>query len=274
MSLLTDIRNVSDNAIEQLSTAFRGLPRPLLAAIGAGDLAVERLAVLREQLTERLGVDRGIPSRDDVKAIASDLPARAQQIANDIARQVEQYAQDAPERVQRMIGELPNKASELTESLAPDKLRSTVDGYTQLVASIYENLADRGDKVVAKARTDQGEAGKPSAKAVGDEAPARPNAAGTRTTGKRATTAKSAGSQRAKTPGTRNTGRGTPRAAGDASPSSTTRGRAPGGTTGNPAGRPRSRTGARTTAPGAVEPSTAPDAPPATTAANPDPAKG
>ena len=50
MALVTDFRAVSENAIEQLADRFDDLPRPLLAAIGAGDLAVEQLAALRESL--------------------------------------------------------------------------------------------------------------------------------------------------------------------------------------------------------------------------------
>ena len=56
MSFVTDIRAVSESAIEQLADRFDDLPRPLLAAIGAGDLAVEQWAALRESVIEQMAV--------------------------------------------------------------------------------------------------------------------------------------------------------------------------------------------------------------------------
>ena len=157
MSLLTDIRHVSDSAIEQLAGQFHDLPRPLLAAIGAGDLAVERLAKLREQLTDGISAT-GTPSGDDVKAFAADLPARAQKIAGEVAHNLEQFAAGAPEKAQQLIGELPAKASELTDSLSPANIRGTVEAYTQLVAMVYDNLAERGSKATDKVRAQAGRA--------------------------------------------------------------------------------------------------------------------
>jgi hypothetical protein len=154
MSLLTDIRHVSDSAIDQLAGQFHDLPRPLLAAIGAGDMAVERLAKLREQLTDNIGT----PSGDDVKSLAADLPARAQKIAGEVAHNLEQFAASAPEKAQKLIGELPAKASELTDSLSPANIRGTVEAYTQLVAMVYDNLAERGSKATDKVRAQAGKA--------------------------------------------------------------------------------------------------------------------
>ena len=54
MSLVTDIRSVSESAMEQIADQFDDLPRPLLAAIGAGDLAVQSLAALRQSLMEQV----------------------------------------------------------------------------------------------------------------------------------------------------------------------------------------------------------------------------
>lgn len=159
MSLLTDIRNISDAAIEELTARFGDVPRPLLAAIGAGDLAAERLIRLREQVGERFGeafsTAEGMPSRDDVKDFASDLPGKAQKVAGDIARHLEQFASEAPGRAQQLIGELPARAQEFSNSLSPENLRNTIDAYTQLVGQIYGNLAERGGETVAKARTER-----------------------------------------------------------------------------------------------------------------------
>jgi len=185
MSLFTDIRHVSDSAIDQLAGQFHDLPRPLLAAIGAGDLAVERLAKLREQLTENVGT----PTGDDVKSLAADLPARAQKIAGEVAHNLEQFAASAPEKAQKLIGELPAKASELTDSLSPANIRGTVEAYTQMVAMVYDNLADRGSKATEKVRAQSGKVADVVDAPAAPKAPKAANTAAAKTT-KTAKTAK------------------------------------------------------------------------------------
>ena len=61
MSLQTNVKSAADSAVEQISARFPDLPKPLLAAIGAGDVAIERLASLRQQLSDQVpttGADR------------------------------------------------------------------------------------------------------------------------------------------------------------------------------------------------------------------------
>ena len=68
MSIITDIRSVSDAAIEQLADRFDDLPRPLYAAIGAGDLAAEQWAAFRESLSEQVAA--GTHVADDHGTVA------------------------------------------------------------------------------------------------------------------------------------------------------------------------------------------------------------
>ena len=164
MSLITDIRAVSENAVEQLAARFNGLPRPLLAAIGAGDMALERLAELREAVQDSIGDRVSAPSIDitDVRSAASDLgskvsdlPSRAQKIAADVAGGIEQLAAEAPAKAQEMIAQMPEKLAEFqaaAQSLSPDTVKETVDAYTHLAGMIYGNLADRGDKTWTRVR--------------------------------------------------------------------------------------------------------------------------
>lgn len=208
MSLRDDLKNVSDAAIEQLSARFHDLPRPLLAAIGAGDIAVERLAALRESLTGSLPTGR-TPGGDDVKAFASDLPARAQQVAGEVAQSLEQFASSAPAKAQKLISELPDKASEFADSLSPENVRGTVEAYTQMVAMIYDNLAERGGKAVAKARPDAA-AGSTTSAPARVSAKASPTSE-TRTSGATRSTVRSAAG--AKTPGASRTAGSTTRKA-------------------------------------------------------------
>ncbi len=158
MSLITDLRAVSENAVEQIAARFTDLPRPLLAAIGAGDLAVRSLAELRESLADSVGdrVSAGSPvDVTDVRSAVADLSGRAQRVAADVAGSIEQFAADAPARAQELIGQLPGRLAEfqsVAQSLSPDTVRETVESYTQLVGMIYGNFAVRGDRTWSKVR--------------------------------------------------------------------------------------------------------------------------
>ena len=156
MSLITDLRAVSGNAVEQLAARFADLPRPVLAAIGAGDMAVERLAELRESLGESLPARPGNPLHGtDVRAAMADLPTRAQKVASDVAAGMEQFAGEAPGRAQDLLAQLPDKLAELqtaAQFLSPDAVKETVEAYSQLAGMIYGSLAERGDKAWSKVR--------------------------------------------------------------------------------------------------------------------------
>lgn len=156
MSLITDLRAVSGNAVEQLAARFADLPRPVLAAIGAGDMAVERLAELRESLGESLPARPGNPLHGtDVRAAMADLPTRAQKVASDVAGSMEQFAGEAPGRAQDLLAQLPDKLAELqtaAQFLSPDAVKETVEAYSQLAGMIYGSLAERGDKAWSKVR--------------------------------------------------------------------------------------------------------------------------
>lgn len=151
MSFIQDIRTVSEAAVGQVAGRFNDLPRPLLAAIGAGDMAVQRLAELREQLMANWAP--GVPEAGDVKhaaegakEFASELPAMVQKVASGVIESVEQFADQAPAKTQKFVAELPEKLGEIRESLTQDQLRESVEAYTQLAGMLYGSLAERGDK--------------------------------------------------------------------------------------------------------------------------------
>ncbi|MET3806206.1 hypothetical protein ABIB25_003216 [Nakamurella sp. UYEF19] len=157
MSLITDIRAVSENAVEQIAARFSDLPRPLLAAIGAGDMAIERLADLRESFAGSVGEHVSVPSVDagDLRSAVGDFPARAQKVASEVAGSVEKFAAEAPAKAQEFIAQLPEKLAEVqtaAQSLSPDAAKETIEAYTQLAGMIYGSLADRGGKRWSKVR--------------------------------------------------------------------------------------------------------------------------
>jgi len=115
MSFVTDIRAVSDGAIEQIADRFADLPRPLLAAIGAGDLAVEQWGALRESIIEQLS--NGGSRRVAAVTFTTDLPARAQQAATEYAGKAQQAATDYVGKAQQVVIELPAKAQQVAGGL-------------------------------------------------------------------------------------------------------------------------------------------------------------
>src|SRR6478736_1131230 len=119
MSIVTDFRAVSENAIEQLADRFDDLPRPLLAAIGAGDMAVEQLAALRESLTEYLSDPAHRPDVDKV----SDLQAKAQQTATDYLGKAGEYVG----QVQHTAAIYADLAQQTAQDYAHKAQRATAD---------------------------------------------------------------------------------------------------------------------------------------------------
>ncbi len=148
MSFVTDLRGMTEAAVSQLTDRFGDLPRPLLAAIGAGDFAVERLAEMRTALTAALD-RRAAETTADARELAADLPTKVQEAAHDVLLSVQRLAGDLPDRTQHLVDQLPGKLAEVREALSPEQLKSAVDSYAQLAAVIYGSLAGRGDKKVA-----------------------------------------------------------------------------------------------------------------------------
>ena len=108
MSFVTDIRAVSESAIEQVADRFADLPRPLLAAIGAGDLAVEQWAALRESIIEQAA--HGGAYGADAVAFTTDLPARAQRAATEYAGKAQQAATEFAGKAQQATTDYVGKA--------------------------------------------------------------------------------------------------------------------------------------------------------------------
>jgi len=146
MSLITDIRAVSGNAVEQIAVRLAELPRPLLAAIGAGEMARERLTELGESIGDSLG-ERAAKSPKDVSS--------ARSAAAEVVETMEKFAAQAPARAQELLATLPDKLAQFqaaAQSFSPDTFKETVDAYSQLAGMIYANLAERGDQRWSKVR--------------------------------------------------------------------------------------------------------------------------
>ena len=101
------------------------LKAPLLAAVGAADLALERVneivATLREQAGE---------ARATAGARASERRARLTKLQED----------------------LPAQFGELRERLSTDELRKFAEGYAEAAQTTYNKLVERGEAALEKLR--------------------------------------------------------------------------------------------------------------------------
>lgn len=186
----TDLRAVSESAIDQLADRFDDLPRPMLAAIGAGDLALEQLAALRESLLHQVadlsqpGARPFTPSQTQQTAAdyagkiaraATEYVGKAQGVVADLPDKAQQVATASVGKAQQVVVELPGRttdlphlaqtvATELAESIltkiaqfsgdvTAETVRDTLDAYVELVGTIYGSLADRGDRTWSRIRS-------------------------------------------------------------------------------------------------------------------------
>jgi hypothetical protein len=194
MSITEDLRNVSEAALGKLAAQFGDLPRPLLAAIGAGDVAVERLVRLRDQLGDLWHDERHTAEGDNAGAAGdeavtggdeeggsrlADATRRAQHVAEDVARRLGDAVGEVPDKAQKLIADLPAKAQEVANSLSRENLKETVESYTRRVADVYRELADRGGERMHEA-ADKSKADDAAAKERARES-AAPAKAATRT---------------------------------------------------------------------------------------------
>ena len=154
MSFVTDIRSVTDSTLDKLADRFDDLPRPLLAAIGAGDFAIEQLAALRESLVEQFGAGT---ERSGFRATTDDdgepPQAAGQRITAEVAESIQAFAQELPALAQELVTELPDKLAEFTGDLSVEIVRDTVQAYGQLAGIVYGGLAKRGDRTWSRVRS-------------------------------------------------------------------------------------------------------------------------
>lgn len=180
MSTSHDISSRAQAMLEKVADRLPNLPKPVLAAIGAADLAGRQLTELLNRIGEKSGGSAltskltKLPDRDEVvdelRQTAADLPGRVQQVAADLpekvsglvaelpakakefADQLERAAGRLPGQVQKLTDELPGKVSEVTEQLQPDQLKASAEAYRQLISTMFDSLAERGGKAWSEIR--------------------------------------------------------------------------------------------------------------------------
>ena len=102
------------------------LKAPLLAAVGAADLALER-----------------------VNEIVTTLRERADEVRNEAADRVEERRA----RLNKLQDEIPSQVGELREKLNSEELRKAAEGYADAATSTYNKLIERGEAALERLRS-------------------------------------------------------------------------------------------------------------------------
>ena len=114
MPTAKDVRKARKQAVEALNTAVEQVRTPLLAAIGAGDLATQAVVEAVNKARSRAG--------------------------------------ERAEAVRGAVEDLPTDLTSLREKLDPAELRKLVDEYTEAAQKLYQKLTDAGEDALAKLR--------------------------------------------------------------------------------------------------------------------------
>jgi heparin binding hemagglutinin HbhA len=101
------------------------LKAPLLAAVGAADLALERVNEIVATLRDRAGEAR------------SDAEARVE---------------DSRARITRLQEDLPSQFGDLRDRLSSDELRKFAESYADAAQSTYNKLVERGEVALERLR--------------------------------------------------------------------------------------------------------------------------
>jgi heparin binding hemagglutinin HbhA len=102
------------------------LKAPLLAAVGAADLALERVNEIVSTLRDRAG-----EARTDAEARVEESRARLTKLQED----------------------LPSQFGELRERLTSDELRKVAESYAEAAQTRYNNLVERGEAALERLRS-------------------------------------------------------------------------------------------------------------------------
>jgi heparin binding hemagglutinin HbhA len=114
---------------EKNQPTIEDLKAPLLAAVGAADLA---LATVNE--------------------IVVTLRERAEEARTDASTRVEERRA----RLTKLQEELPSQVTEIRERLNSDELRKAAEGYAEAATATYNKLVERGEAALERLRSQPG----------------------------------------------------------------------------------------------------------------------
>jgi heparin binding hemagglutinin HbhA len=114
---------------EKNNPTVEDLKAPLLAAVGAADLALERVNEIVLTLRERAGEAR------------TDAGSRVE---------------ETRDRIAKLREDLPARAEEIRGRLTSDELREAAEGYRDQVTELYNELIERGEAALERLRSQPG----------------------------------------------------------------------------------------------------------------------
>jgi heparin binding hemagglutinin HbhA len=112
------------------------LKAPLLAAVGAADLALERVNEIIAALRERAEEAR------------TDATARVEARVEGGRARIE----EGRARINKLQEDLPTQFGELRDKLTTDELRKAAEGYADVATSTYNKLVQRGEAALERLR--------------------------------------------------------------------------------------------------------------------------
>jgi heparin binding hemagglutinin HbhA len=113
------------------------LKTPLLAALGAADLALATVNELVTNLLEQAGEARSTAS------------TRAEETRERLNTRVE----ETRGRLNKLQEDLPKDIGELRERFTTEELRKAAEGYVEAASTTYQNLVERGEAALERLRS-------------------------------------------------------------------------------------------------------------------------
>jgi len=118
------------------TTTVEDLKAPLLAAVGAADLA---LATVNEIV---------VTLRDRAEEARTDASERAEESRAKLTARVD----EARDRLTKLQSDLPKELGDLRERLSADELRKVAEEYAEAATSTYNKLVERGEAALERLR--------------------------------------------------------------------------------------------------------------------------
>ena len=118
------------------NTTVEDLKAPLLAAVGAADLA---LATVNEIV---------VTLRERAEEARTDAGERAEESRAKLTARVD----EARDRLTKLQSDLPKELGDLRERLSADELRKVAEEYAEAATSTYNKLVERGEAALERLR--------------------------------------------------------------------------------------------------------------------------
>jgi heparin binding hemagglutinin HbhA len=122
---------------EKNTPTVEDLKTPLLAAVGAADLALATVNEIVLTLRERAG------------EAATDATSRVEGTRERITK----LQDELPTRLTKLQEDLPKELGELRERFTTEELRKAAENYVEAATTTYNNLVERGEAALERLRS-------------------------------------------------------------------------------------------------------------------------